>query len=312
MRILVTGISGFVGSHLARYAVANGDEVFALARRPASTSAPGVQVAVGNITDEAIVAETVAWSRPDRVFHLAAQSYPSVSWDAPAETFRTNVEGTLHVLKAVHQHAPKARVVVVSSSACYAPRHDGRPIREGDPTLPTTPYGVSKLAADQLTGVYAQRHGLLAMIARPFFLVGPGKIGDVSSEWAQRVVELEARGGGELAVGRLNVVRDFLDIRDGVAALQCIGEKGVPGSVYNISSGHGWALADYVQLFVNSSTSDVVVRASDDRAWDDAVKIGCPDRLKSLGWSARHSIEETVNDLLTFTRQAAKNTPSCK
>ena len=301
MRCLVTGAGGFLGQHLVRHLVAAGHQVIALDRQGEGV-VPGAINLACDIDDGAALKAGVAAGRPELVFHLAAQSFPGRSWDEPAETCHTNVLGTVHLLEAVRASAPSARVVVAGSSSEYAPSAD--PISEDAPVLPSSPYAVSKLATDQVTHLYAQRYQLAAMRVRPFFLLGPGKTGDVSSDLARGIVAIEQGRAADLAVGNLDAVRDFLDCRDGVAAFIAVAERGAPGTAYNISSGRGHAVRALLDLFKAEARVPVVERvdAARLRPLDEPVKIGDNRRLRALGWAPQIGLAQSVRDILEYWR----------
>jgi len=204
MTSVITGANGFIGRHLTEHLRASGEEVMALTREDC------------DILDADRLRGFIREARPRRIFHLAAQSLPGVSWSSPAETIRVNVEGTLNVLDAVRDAEINPAIVVVCSSSEYAQSKDGRPIKETDAKQPLSPYAVSKLAADHCAQVYALRYRMNILRVRPFFLIGPRKTGDVCSDLARRVVAVERGEAADVPVGRLDIVRDFLDVGDGV------------------------------------------------------------------------------------------------
>lgn len=301
MRSLITGAGGFLGGHLCAALAQRGHELFAL-DRAGGGPVPGARNIVADLHDAASLQAAVAEAQPDWVFHLAAQSFPGRSWDEPAETCHTNILGTVHVLDAVRAAAPQARVVVAGSSSEYAPSAD--PISEDAPVLPSSPYAVSKLATDQVTHLYAQRYQLAAMRVRPFFLLGPGKTGDVSSDLARGIVAIEQGRAADLAVGNLDAVRDFLDCRDGVAAFIAVAERGAPGTAYNVSSGCGHAVRALLDHFKAAARVPVTERvdAARLRPLDEPVKIGDNRRLRALGWAPQISLAQSVRDILEYWR----------
>ena len=301
MRCLVTGAGGFLGQHLVRHLVAAGHPVVALDRQ-GDRVVPGASHLACDIDDAAALKDGMAAVRPELVFHLAAQSFPGRSWEEPAATCHTNILGTVHVLDAVRAAAPQARVLVAGSSSEYAPSPD--PISEDAPVLPSSPYAVSKLATDQVTKLYAERYRLAAMRVRPFFLLGPGKTGDVSSDLARGIVAIEQGCAADLAVGNLDAVRDFLDCRDGVAAFLAVAERGVPGTAYNISSGRGCSIRALLDCFKRAARVPVTerVEAARLRPLDEPVKIGDNRRLCALGWAPQITLEQSVRDILEYWR----------
>jgi GDP-4-dehydro-6-deoxy-D-mannose reductase len=302
LRTLVTGASGFLGGHLVNALRLRGDEVFGF-QRPGQDRREGVDF-IGDILDANALERALISVKPDQLYHLAAQSLPIKSWADPITTFRANLEGTINVLDAVRKHSPFCKVVVTGSSAEYAETSDSRPIEETDEIGPSSPYGVSKAAASEMCRLYSRAHKVNVSIARPFFLIGAGKTGDVSSDWVQRLIRLEAIGGGELVVGHLDVVRDFLHVRDGVSGLMTIAAKGTAGETYNVSSGTGWRLSDFLDLFVTSVACKIVVRSQPDsnRRIDEKVKIGNSNKLRQLGWASRETIPTAVSEIFAAAR----------
>ena len=309
----VTGASGFIGSHLIDYLLARGDTVCALRRSHGQSAGPATVVAApdrlrfveGDVLDKGLLSRLIVEHAPQEIYHLAAQSFPHVSWKQPWLTHQVNVEGTLNILEAVRTLANQPAVVVASSSSIYSQRADGLPIREDDPCMPASPYGVSKLAADHSARLYAARYGMRVVCARPFFLIGPRKTGDVASDWARSVVAVERGLARELAVGNLDIVRDFLHVADGVEGLAVIAAKGAAGEAYNVSSGQGCSLADLLKTITSLSRVKVEVRIDQARfrQLDERVKVGDSTKLQSLGWRARRTVAEALQDILDYWRQ---------
>ncbi|MFH0907554.1 MAG: GDP-mannose 4,6-dehydratase [bacterium] len=292
---LVTGSGGFIGSWLVEHMERLGHTVVRMSR-----SEPNPV----DLLDEQAVRGVISNTRPDWIFHLAAQSLPRVSWADPAGTFRANVDGTVNLLEAVRAAGITPSIIVAGSSSIYRQRPDGSPIREDDPAGPLSPYAVSKLAEEHLARVYAQKYGMRVTAVRPFFLIGPRKSGDVCSDFARGIVAVERGRAPDLPVGNTRVVRDFLDVRDGVRALVLVAEKGRPGSVYNICSGHGYEIDDVLQRF--KKMSSIPVREREDAALmrpiDEAVKVGDATRLKSLGWQPERDMDGTLCEILEYWR----------
>lgn len=315
MTSLVTGASGFIGSHLVDFLLARGDTVITLMRgQPTSTSEvsgrsvstlQGVREMSGDVLDAVLLSRIIAEQQPDEIYHLAAQSLPNVSWEQPWLTHRINVDGTLNVLEAVRAAKPNAAVVVASSSSVYAQRADEAPIREDDPCHPSSPYGISKLAADHLARLYAQRYGLRVTIARPFFVIGTRKTGDVCSDWARSIVAIERGEKTDHAVGNLDIVRDFLHVADGVAGLAALAAKGAAGEAYNISAGRGWKLLDILAIMSGLARKPVHVRVDPARVRpvDERVKVGDNAKLKSLGWQEERGVEDALREILDYWRE---------
>lgn len=307
MRCLVTGAAGFIGGHLVESLVAAGHDVTAMARARCGILArddADFRLVLADLLDREAVGAVLDQTRPEVIFHLAAQSYPGISWKEPARTFEVNVLGTIGLFDGVRERGQNPTVIVAGSSSEYAISRDGKPITEEGATEPSSPYGASKLAQDYLCRFYHAYHGLKVVRCRPFFLIGPRKEGDVSSDFARGIVAIEAGRQADLPVGNLEVVRDFLDVRDGVTALQVLAERGRPGEVYNICSGTGTSLRSILDVYRGLARVAVLERfdPSRIRPIDEMVKVGDPSRLLALGWSPRHMIRQTLADILEYWR----------
>jgi GDP-4-dehydro-6-deoxy-D-mannose reductase len=307
MRCLVTGAAGFIGGYLIEELLRRGATVVASGRRPITdrlAGRPDLTTVPGDVLDGDFIRGLVGAAKADVVFHLAAQSLPVVSWERPAETFQVNVIGTLNVLQAARRSEGGVMVVLCGSSAEYGPGRDETPIAEDDPLVPSSPYGISKLAQDHLGRLYGEAYGLRVIRARPFFLIGPRKRRDVCSDMARHIVAIEQGRAGDLPVGNLDVVRDLLDVRDGVSALCTMAERGRAGEAYNIASGRGQRLRAVLDMMKTRARVAVVERLDPTklRPVDEPVKIGDPAKLEALGWKPGFALEETLTDILEYWR----------
>lgn len=314
MRYLVTGAGGFIGVYLIEELLRRGVTVIATTRRPI-TGAPAGRAALtavtGDLLDPDFTRTLVGEAKPDVIFHLAAQSLPVVSWERPAETFDINVRGTLNVLEAARRGDRRPMVVLCCSSAEYGPGRDETPITEDDPLVPSSPYGISKLAQDHLGRLYGEAYGLRVIRARPFFLIGPRKRRDVCSDIARHIVAIERGLERDLPVGNLDVVRDLLDVRDGASALCTLAERGRAGDVYNVASGRGHRLRAVLDMMKARARVPVVERLDPAklRPVDEPVKIGDPAKLEALGWEPAYAIEATLTDILEYWRSRDGSAP---
>ncbi len=317
MRVFLTGITGPVGSALADELVARpGLEVHALKRwrsdtRPVDHLRGRVVFHEGDVEDPFSVGHIVGRVVPDRVYHLAAQSYPSESWDAPVATMRTNVEGTLNLLEAVRQHCPEARVHLAGTSAQYGwVRPEETPIPETHPMRPLSPYGVSKVAAE-LTGLqYHHCYGLHVVVTRSFNHVGPHQ-GDrcVIQTFCQQMALIEAgRQEAVLRVGNLEPRRDFTHTSDVARALWLVLEHGQPGEVYNLCSGQATRIGDILDLVLQHGQAPGPVAVQVDpsrlRPADEPLLMGDTTRLRqATGWEPRITMTEIVAEMLRYWRK---------
>ncbi len=299
----LVGIHGFIGRWLADYLARAGHEVSGLARTPCVSFAskhPGIRVDLGSILDSEKTASFIRNFRPDYVFHLAAQSSPPESWEQPGLTFDVNVQGTLHVLDAVRNCGHSPVVEMFLSSSEYASGNSGQAIREDHPLDPSSPYAVSKIAAGQLAVLYAKRYDMKVVRVRPFFLIGPGKTGDVSSHFCRQIAAVENGKAPVMKVGNLQPVRDFLDIRDGVEALWTAASLGQPGEVYNVASGVPCSIEQLLKIYLSHARMKIVVETDPSlfRPLDESFKVGDVSKLKALGWKPSRRLEDSAREIL--------------
>ena len=308
MRVIVTGAGGFIGWHLVDLLARRGDTVQAWRRRsaPSDWEIP-VDFAAIDMTDGAGVAAHLQDFAPDAVIHLAAQSFPNRSWEEPARTYEVNVLGTVNLLEAVRGLRRPPRVLVAGSSAEYAEPVDNQPISENAPTEPDSPYGASKVAVDHLVQLYGRRYDLDLIRFRPFFLIGPRKTGDVCSDFARRIVAIERGEADAMRVGALDVVRDFIDVRDGVAGIARILDAGRRDEVYNVCGGVGVSIREILDAFrrLAQKPVDVVIDPTLIRPLDQKAKIGDGSKLRALGWRPSLSLDETLRSILAYWRAKA-------
>ncbi len=298
MQTVITGARGFVGPHLARHLEACGDTVVALDRRGPIPF---------DVTDPESVHRAFETARPDAVYHLAAMSHVGESWNAPATAFRVNAEGTLNVLRAcvdlgIH------RVLVVGSAEEYG-RVDPEdlPLSEDAPLRPLTPYGASKVAGDFLALQSFLGDGLGAIRARPFNHTGPGQEPRfLVPALASRIAQAERAGATEIPVGSLDAIRDLTDVRDVVRAYRLLVERGEPGEVYNVCSGHGTAVSDIAAGLLDQTQHEIrlVVDPSLVRAVEVPRLVGDHRRLvAATGWQQEFDLTTTLTDVLEVARE---------
>jgi GDP-4-dehydro-6-deoxy-D-mannose reductase len=315
MRILITGITGPVGSALAEYLLSLPDiELHALKRwrsdtRPIAHLFGRLCLHEGDIEDYFALARAVAAARPERIYHLAAQSYPAASWDAPILTMRANVEGTINLLEAARAHAPSARVHIAGTSAEYGfvPLEE-MPIREERPLRPLSPYGVSKVAAE-LSGLqYHASYGLHVVVTRSFNHVGPHQADRTALQTFCRQMAAAELGLQErvLWVGNLEPRRDFSHTRDVARALHLLLEHAPPGEVFNLCSGVATRIGDIVELVRERGRVPVELRVDPTRLRpaDEPLLLGDITKLQAAtGWRPTIDVPAMVDELLAYWRE---------
>jgi GDP-4-dehydro-6-deoxy-D-mannose reductase len=315
MRALVTGVSGFVGGHLAEHLLQADDQVVGLSssgRWPDALAHLAARVRLercdlADATDERL-GELIARKQPEVVYHLAAQANPQASVADPRGTWALNLGGTLNLLEAVRASGQRPRVVLVGSGVCYgnpAPEH--LPVTEDCPLRPNNPYAASKAAADLLGIQYVLAHGLDVVMVRPFNHSGPRQTPNyVLGGLARQVAEVEAGRKGRVEVGNLEVVRDFTDVRDVVRAYRLLASRGTAGEVYNLGSGAGTRLADALATLKGLATTpiEVFVDPARVRPVDQPLLVADPSKLRdATGWAPRIPIEQTLRDMLDSWRE---------
>jgi GDP-4-dehydro-6-deoxy-D-mannose reductase len=306
---LITGGEGFIGSHLADLLVAKGLPVYATAygdMKNIEHLRDKITILECDLKDERRVREVINRVRPELVFHLAAQSFVTVSWEDPGETLLTNVMGTFYLLDGIRRAGLDPVIEVVESSSVYGPCDESEmPLSENREFRPTSMYAVSKVGEDMLGYFYGRSYGLKVIRVRPFNMTGPRKTGDACSDFARGIAEVEKGIKRILEVGNLNTVRDFTDGRDAVEALWLLSEKGKCGEVYNLGSGKARSLDEILNILVSLSDREIEFRLSGAkmRDIDDPIYISDNTRLRQLGWEPRIPIEKTLSDTLDYWRE---------
>lgn len=308
MRVMITGAAGFIGGFLARHAAGAGASVLGTGiTTPPEPWNSGVFEHC-DIRDQSRLEALLAEFRPDRIFHLAAQSYPTVSLTQPRETMDINAGGTVNLFECLRATGLAPMVVVACSSAEYGPvSAEKLPVREDHPLQPLHPYGVSKVAQDLLAYQYFVNYSLPSVRIRIFNTTGPGKLGDVCSDLTKRAVEIETGlRPPALACGNLGSRRAIIDVRDMVRALWVAAERGQPGDVYNVGASAIYSVQDLIgqiRRFVQ-----VDFRVEPQRALmrdcDELVIAGDTTKFQSCtGWRPEISLEVTLQDMLNWWRE---------
>ena len=319
MKVLITGITGFAGSHLADYILAEHPEVEVVGILRWRSRRENIEHIENKITltecdlrDLSSTKNVISQVRPDKIFHLAAQSFVPTSWNAPAESITTNVIGQLNIFEACRGIGINPWIQLACSSEEYGMVHpDEVPIKETNPLRPLSPYAVSKVAQDYLGYQYAMSYGMNIVRTRGFNHTGPRR-GDVfvDSNFACQIVRIE-QGLAEpvIWVGNLDAIRDFTDVRDTVRGYWLATEKCERGEVYNICSGRAIEIRDMLDLLLGLSTAKVEVKIDSKRLRPSDVLILQGDHskfTKATGWEPRYTLEQTLKDLLAYWRERLK------
>jgi GDP-4-dehydro-6-deoxy-D-mannose reductase len=307
VRVLITGAAGFIGGFLARHCTEAGSAVLGIDIREPEDAWVNATFERCDVRDSVRLIELLAKFRPDRIFHLAAQSYPTVSLSRPRETMDINVGGTISLFECLRSSGMLPHVVVACSSAEYGRvAVEDLPVKESHALCPLHPYGVSKVAQDLLAAQYFKNYSIPAIRIRIFKTTGPGKVGDVCSDLARRAVEIEM--GIRLPimeVGNLSTRRSIVDVRDLVQALWLSAERCSPGEAYNIGGDDAYSVQELVEAIRGQSglRFEVEQRPELVRSCDEPVIAGDNARFRSrCEWTPKIRIATTLKDILDWWR----------
>ncbi len=344
MRVLITGVTGMAGSHLAEYAlklpgvqvfgtyrwrsrldnlseltasgrvhrIAGGGNVRSadeLARHVDNeTRAGSLNLLLGDLTDPSSMRRLVTGVRPDRIFHLAAQSFVPASWDAPAQTMDLNAIGQIHLFEAIRESGLDPLVHVAGSSEEYGlVLPDEVPMKESNPLRPLSPYAVSKVTQEMLAWQYHRSYGLRSVVTRGFNHTGPRRGENfVTSSFALQIAQIEkGLRPPVIDVGDVESKRDWTDVRDMVRAYWLSLERGEPGEVYNVGSGETRSVSEMLEVLLGLANRKVEVRVDPSRLRPSDVKIlwaDCTKFERQTGWRPEIPFATTMCDLLEFWR----------
>jgi GDP-4-dehydro-6-deoxy-D-mannose reductase len=305
---VVTGANGFVGRHLVAVLHAQAPSPVIEWQRLPSGAGAAAHVRQVDMLNREAVRRAIADDRPARVFHLAGAPHVGNAWRDALPTLQVNVLGTHHLLEAIRQEHPASRVLIVTSAMIYRPGPDA--LTEDAPLVPSSPYGLSKLAQDQLARLAATQDGLDVVVARPFNHIGPGQDPSFAVASFSRQIALIEAGHvpASLRVGNLEARRDLTDVRDVVAAyLQLMASRShaPAGSAFNVCSGRAYRIGDLLDALLRLATVPIAVAADPERMRpsDVPLLLGSHDRLTRMsGWLPRVAINDTLADTLAWWR----------
>ncbi|TMV53044.1 GDP-mannose 4,6-dehydratase [Paenibacillus mesophilus] len=312
MKALVTGISGFVGSHMAEFLLQRNVEVTGTIRQRSRMDhikhLSDIRLVECELRDPFSVEHLIKEIKPDLIFHLAAQSFVPTSWNSPIDTIHNNVAGQVNIMEALRRFDLSCKMQVACSSEEYGhvEPHE-TPIRETNPLRPLSPYAVSKVAQDYLGYQYYKSYGLPIIVTRTFNHTGPRRGENfVTSNFAKQIAQIEkGKIPPVLHVGNLSAKRDFTDVRDVVRAYWLALEKGKPGETYNIASGKCCTIREMLDLLLSYSNATISIEEDPARLRPSDVEILLGDYQKfheETGWKPEIPFEKTMKDLLQYWR----------
>lgn len=304
----VTGAEGFIGSYLVKFLQAKGWNVIGSYRLHGSDSfpkLPNLRFVQCDLRDGQRVTQLLAQYQPSHIFHLGAQSLPTVSWADPVYTFESNIMGSLYLLEAV-RHMKKPPVVV---SACSSAEYgnvppEAVPVSEEQPTHPLHPYGISKLCLDLLGRQYFADYKIPTVNIRLFNTTGPGKTNDAPSDFVRRIIRIKkGLQPPVLEVGNLKPRRAFLDVNDTVRGFYLAAMKGKRGEAYNLCAPKTYEIGELLHMAIKISGVKAEVRAASNlmRPSDEKIIFGKTDKLrKDTGWKPTMTIQQTLASMLDY------------
>jgi GDP-mannose 4,6-dehydratase len=323
MNILITGGTGFVGSHMIDYILKNVPDTTIYASRRWRSRDENIKHLYNNnrvifleadLLDRGSINRLLKKSRPEIIFHFAAQSFPETSFIYPTQTLQTNVIGTTNLLDEVYQAGIIPIIVSVSSSEVYGmPEPDEVPIKETNPIRAANPYSISKVGHDLISQYYAKAYGLKVVITRMFSHEGSrrGKLFALSNfayQIANHEKNSKSNGSYPILVGNLNSVRTYAHIDDAVYAYWLASQKGRYGEVYNIGGEHTCTVGDALENLLSKSTISrdrfkTVIDQSRIRPTDITLQIPDCTKFKELtGWKPIKTLDDITLDLLNYWR----------
>lgn len=305
--VFVTGAEGFIGSHLVKFLQRNDWNVvggFRVATEQLSPL-PNVTYVEWDVTVRNRSKELLEAYRPTTVFHLAAQSLPTLSWTDPISTFESNIMGSLYLFEAVHSMARPALIVSACSSAEYGfVKPSAVPVTENHPLQPVHPYGISKLCLDLLARHYFLSYRIPVVNVRLFNTTGPGKVNDAPSDFIRQLVRIK-RGLQEptIKVGNLAPRRAFLDVEDAVRGFYLTALKGRLGEIYNLCARTTHSIGELLRKAIRIAgiKADIVTCPDLMRPSDEKIIFGSTQKIKRhTGWKQAISLEQTLSSMLEY------------
>lgn len=318
MKNLVTGAGGMVGSHMVEFLFTNGEEVIGTYFRPTvdiKTINESIELLECDIRYPENIEKIIIEYRPDRIFHFAAQSYPTISWERPYETMEININGTIAVyeaVKKVRKYFDKLydpMVVVACSSAEYGQTlnelKEDYKVKETERLKPLHPYGVSKVCQDLISYQYFINDHIRCIRARIFNTTGTRKVNDVTSDFTRRAIECERKNIYKLKVGNINTKRAIMDQDDLVHALYLLANKGTVGEVYNISSKYVYEICEIITIIEQDMgvKFELEVDSKLLRPTDEKIIVGDITKIeKDTGWHQEIPLKKTIHEMLEYWR----------
>lgn len=309
-KVLITGISGFAGSHLAEFLLSKNFEVAGIVRKKENPNISHIENKLkqflADLQNKNQIKKILKQVNPDQIFHLAGFSVPRLSFGKTKEVFEANVFSTINLFESLVELKLKPTFVNVGSSEEYGLTKGGK-ISEETPFVPASPYAVSKLAQDYLGFFYFKNHQIPVIRLRPFNHIGPRQEPVIAvSNFAKQIAQIEkGLQNPVIKVGNLAARRDFCDVREMVEAYWLAAEKCTPGEVYNIGSGKSYSLAQILEILLSFSKIKIKVEVDKSllRSLDVPEFVANPAKfIKETSWKPKIKLGKTLKDILNYWR----------
>lgn len=307
-KLLITGTAGFVAGYFIEFLKENEIEYDILGLDivdKLSCDYPSYKYKRINLQDKELIKEVIENFKPDYILHLASISSVSESWSYPVESFVNNTNIFLNIIESIRELQLSTRILSVGSSEEYGNYpSDKMPLKEDYELKPCNPYSVARVSQEMLSKLYADNYGLNIIMTRSFNHIGPRQNDKfVIPSFVKQLLNAKTTGTLRIDVGNVEIVRDFLDVRDVVEAYHKILIEGKIGEIYNVCSGNGIKLKEIINIVAEqlSITPEIYVDKNRLRPTDNLIIVGDNTKLKSeLNWQPKHSLVQTLKDMITY------------
>ncbi|MCB9078981.1 MAG: GDP-mannose 4,6-dehydratase [Anaerolineaceae bacterium] len=317
MRALITGITGFAGSHLAQILLDRGDKVVGVARSRTKTldylSQP-IEPITADLRDPNAVNQLISDVQPEAIYHLAGQAFVPRSWANPWDTMESNIRPQLNILEAMLSCGCQARLLISTSNEVYGRiSEDQLPVREDTPLHPQNPYGVSKVTQDLMALQYHLSRNVDVLRARAFNHIGPRQNPFfVAASFAKQIAQIEVgRNEPVIYVGNLEAQRDFTDVIDVTRAYALLIEHGESGEAYNIGTGRAYSIQYLLDVLLKYSNIRIEIKPDPERMRPSDIPVIYADNSKlcsQTGWQPLYKFEDSLQRVLDYWRKEVKQT----